>query len=371
MKVGMAIGMLNIGEKPDSQIYHDDCRLADLAEPLNFDSIWSVEHHFTGYAMVPSVTQLMTYFAARTKRVQVGTAVIVLPWHDPVRVAEEIAMLDVLSGGRCIFGFGRGAATVEYDGFRIPMDEARPRFVEAAKIVVGLLANERFSYDGEFFKIPEMSVRPRPISHPEQRFYASSVSPESAEIMAKLGFGVLIVPQRDWESAGQDIQRYRETALATGHAPRAPICLVNVCVSDSRDEAHELAQVHMGAMFGSIENHYHFGDGHLTGVKGYEFYAKMAKTYTKLTDPAVKAKAVDFFISLHAVGRPNEVIEQIAGMVQKTGMDHFVAQFSYGGMPYATCERSMRMFAEKIMPVMKNDSLFHGAEPVRTLEQVN
>src|SRR5487761_1188194 len=92
-------------------------------------------------------------------------------------------------------------ASVEYNGFRIPMEEARPRFVEAAKIVHRALSQERFSYDGEFYKIPEMSIRPRPISHPEARFYASSVSPESAEIMATLGFGVLIVPQRDWDTS--------------------------------------------------------------------------------------------------------------------------------------------------------------------------
>ena len=140
MKVGTAISMLNVGEKPDSAIYQDDLRLGDLAEPLGFDSIWSVEHHFTGYAMVPNVVQLLTYFAGRTKRVQLGTAVIVLPWHDPVRVAEEMAVLDNLSGGRTMFGFGRGAATVEYDGFRIPMDEARARFEEAAKIVIAALS---------------------------------------------------------------------------------------------------------------------------------------------------------------------------------------------------------------------------------------
>jgi alkanesulfonate monooxygenase SsuD/methylene tetrahydromethanopterin reductase-like flavin-dependent oxidoreductase (luciferase family) len=358
MKVGTAIGMLNVGEKPDSQIYYDDCRLADLAEPLGFDSIWSVEHHFTGYAMCPDVVQLMTYFSGRTKNVTLGTAVIVLPWHDPVRVAEQIAMLDVLSRGRCIFGFGRGAATVEYQGFRVPMDEARPRFVEAAKIVVMALSQERFSCDGEFFKIPEMSIRPRPVSHPERRFYASSVSPESAEIMARLGFGVLIVPQRDWDTAGQDVQRYRETALSVGLTPRPPICLVNVSVSESHDEAKELAQVHMGAMFDSIDEHYHFADGHLQGVKGYEFYAKMAKTYAKFSDPQVKDKAVDFFVSLHAAGTPNEVLDQIGSMVRKSGMDHFVAQFSYGGMPYEKCERNMRLFADKVMPVLKNDNAF-------------
>src|SRR5262249_61212728 len=103
-----------------------------------------------------------------------------------------MAMLDLLSGGRTIFGFGRGAATVEYDGVRIPMDESRARFEAAAKIAIKALTNQRFSYDGQFFKIPEMSIRPQPISHPEQRLYASSVSPEAAEIMARLGRGRLI-----------------------------------------------------------------------------------------------------------------------------------------------------------------------------------
>src|SRR5260370_15103826 len=150
--------------------------------------------------------------------------------------------------------------------------------------------------------------------------------------MARLGVGVLIGAQRDWATAGQDVQRYRETALSGGLTPRPPICLVNVSVSESHDEAKELAQVHMGAMFDSIDEHYHFADGHLQGVKGYEFYAKMAKTYAKFSDPQVKDKAVDFFVSLHAAGTPNEVLEQIGSMVRKSGMDHFVAQFSYGGV---------------------------------------
>src|SRR5205085_2327290 len=82
------------------------------------------------------------------RRLSLGTAVIVLPWHDPVRVAEEIALLDILCGGRCVFGFGRGAASVEYEGFRIPMDEARPRFVEAAQIIVKALSNDSFEHEG-------------------------------------------------------------------------------------------------------------------------------------------------------------------------------------------------------------------------------
>ena len=133
MKVGIALNMLCQAGRSDASVVGEHLALGDLAEPLGFDSIFALEHHFTGYAMSPAPTQLLAYYAGRTKRVQLGTAVIVLPWHDPVRVAEQIALLDLLCGGRCLFGFGRGAASVEYEGFRIPMEEARPRFVEAAQ----------------------------------------------------------------------------------------------------------------------------------------------------------------------------------------------------------------------------------------------
>ena len=136
MKIGANVTMINPSGRPDDEVYHDELALIDLVEPLGFDSLMCVEHHFTGFAMIPNNTQLLAYVAGRTKRIQLVTDVIVLPWHDPIRVAEEIATLDVLSGGRTIFGFGRGAAPVEYDGFGVPMAESRQRFKEAAEIVI-------------------------------------------------------------------------------------------------------------------------------------------------------------------------------------------------------------------------------------------
>ncbi|MBI3964704.1 MAG: LLM class flavin-dependent oxidoreductase [Chloroflexi bacterium] len=112
MRVGVALNILSVN-KSDAETFREHLALADLVEPLGFDSLRALEHHFTGYAMSPDPTQILTVFAGRTKRIQLGTAVIVLPWHDPIRVAEEIALLDILCGGRCDFGFGRGAASVE------------------------------------------------------------------------------------------------------------------------------------------------------------------------------------------------------------------------------------------------------------------
>ena len=362
MKVGVALNMLTKEGRSDAEVFAEHMALGDLAEPLGFDSLWALEHHFTGYAMSPSPTQLLSYYAGRTKRVTLGTCVIVLPWHDPVRVAEQIALLDVMSGGRCIFGFGRGAASVEYAGFRIPMEEARPRFVEAAQIVVKALTNDVFSWEGEHFQIPPTSIRPRPISHPERRFYASSVSPESAEIMAKLGFGVLVVMQNEWPIAAADIERYRELARSVGHTPRPPIILTNVSCADSREEAQERAVTYLSRKWDSIDKHYHFSDGHLASVKGYEFYGKMTKTYSKMKDPTFREKATDFYVKIQVVGTPDECLQQLAELRRLTGLDHLVTEFGFGGMPHEQAEQSMRLFADRVVPVLQRDPAF--SDPV-------
>lgn len=360
MKVGIALNILTKPGLSDAAVFAEHMAIGDLAEPLGFDSLFALEHHFTGYAMSPSPTQLLSYYAGRTKRIMLGTAVIVLPWHDPVRVAEEIALLDVMSGGRCLFGFGRGAASVEYAGFRIPMEEARPRFVEAAQIIVKALTNEVFDWDGEFFHIPPTSIRPRPISHPERRFYASAVSPESAEIMAQLGFGVLVVMQNEWPVAAEGIQRYREIAGNVGHTPRPPIILTNISVAESRDEAQERAIKYLSRKWDSIDQHYHFSDGHLATVKGYEFYGKMAKTYSKMKDESFRQQATEFYVKIQVVGTPDDCLQQLAELQRLTGMDHLVTEFGYGGMPHEESEINMRLFADRVMPVLQRDPAFSG-----------
>jgi alkanesulfonate monooxygenase SsuD/methylene tetrahydromethanopterin reductase-like flavin-dependent oxidoreductase (luciferase family) len=358
MKVGTALSILAQPGRPDAALYQEHMILGDLAEPLGFDSLFALEHHFTGYSMSPAPLQLLSFYAGRTSRITLGTCVIVLPWHDPIRVAEQIALLDVMSGGRTLMGFGRGAASVEYDGFRIPMSEARPRFVESAQLIIKALTNDSFEWDGEFFKIPRTAIRPRPISHPERRFYASAVSPESAEIMAKLGFGMLIVMQNEWAKAAEDVHKYRAITASVGHTPRPPIVLTNVACADTREEAREWAMTYLGEKWDSIDNHYHFSDGHLSGVKGYESYGKLAKTYTKMKDPAFRSKATDFYVSIQIAGTPDDCIQQIGELRRLTGMDHLVTEFSFGSMPHHLAERNMRLFADKVMPVLQRDAAF-------------
>ena len=164
MHVGLAAVFQNPGQaRSDFEVYQGELRLADLAEPLGFESVWGVEHHFTDYTMCPDVLQFLTYMAGRTERIQLGSMVVVLPWHDPMRVAEEIAMLDNMSGGRLILGLGRGAGKVEFDGFRQSMDESRPRFVESAQMLLRGLETGFCEYDGTYVKQPRAAIRPAPL----------------------------------------------------------------------------------------------------------------------------------------------------------------------------------------------------------------
>ena len=225
MKLGASIIFQNYfrAEKPDWQLYEEDLALAEMVEPLGFDSLWGVEHHFSSYTMLPDVLQFLTFMAGRTRRVGLGSMVVVLPWHDPVRVAEQIAMLDMYSGGRELtLGFGRGAGRIEYDGFRVPMSESRERFSEAAEIVRLGLAQDVF-LRRQVLPIPEMSIRPHPRrTNLLERFYGAIISPETGDIMARQGMGMLVIPQKAWNEHRKDFDHFKESCAKFGHPAKRP-----------------------------------------------------------------------------------------------------------------------------------------------------
>src|SRR5438093_4571505 len=151
MRVGMTVVFQNPHDgQSDHAVHAEQLRLADLAEPLGFDSIWGVEHHFTDYTMCPDVLEFLTYMAGRTRRVQLGSMVVGLPWHDPIRVAEQVSMLDTMSGGRLVFGIGRALGRVEFEGFRVPMEESRGRCVESAEVILRGLEQADCAHNGPY-----------------------------------------------------------------------------------------------------------------------------------------------------------------------------------------------------------------------------
>src|ERR1700742_2147129 len=163
MHVGMALIFQRRKDGIDDRaVYANELKLGDLAEPLGFDSIWGVEHHFTDYTMCPDVLQYLSYYAGRTRHVKLGSMVVVLPWHDPMRGAEQISVLDQQSDGRFIFGMGRGLGRVEVDGFGVDQNTARERFVESAQMLLEGLERGWCEFDGKFIKQEKRDIRPRP-----------------------------------------------------------------------------------------------------------------------------------------------------------------------------------------------------------------
>ena len=353
MQVGMATIFQNPFERrTDREVYTEELRLANLAEPLGFDSIWGVEHHFTDYTMCPDVTQFLTYMAGKTEHVKLGSMVIVLPWHDPVRVAEQVSMLDHISGGRMILGLGRGIGRVEFEGFRIPMEESRGRFIESAELLIEGLERGYLEYQGEHFSIPRKDIRPRPFKSFKGRTYAAAVSPESLPIMAKLGIGILIIPQKPWELVEQDLavynQVYREVNAA---APPQTVCAGWVFCDEDESRARELAERYIGGYWDSVLRHYEFAGDHLKQTRGYEYYGAFAE---RLKGNGDGAKAsIEFFMNLQIWGTPEQCAEKIADRVRRTNAGTFTGVFSYAGMPWDEAERNLRLFAGQVLPRVK------------------
>jgi alkanesulfonate monooxygenase SsuD/methylene tetrahydromethanopterin reductase-like flavin-dependent oxidoreductase (luciferase family) len=292
MHVGYTAFFQNLtGEHTDEEIYRHELALADLAEPLGFDSVWSPEHHFTNYIMVPNPAQFLTWVAARTTRVQLGAMINVLPWHDPVRLCEEWSVLDQMSGGRAILGMGRGLGRVEFDGFRLDMADSRGQFTEYTAAIIEALETGHIECDGKYLQQKRAAIRPFPARSFRGRTYASAVSPESIDLMAKLGVGLL---------------NYSHSAI----------------------------------------DHYQFYDKGIADIPGYEYYAGISANI----DKHGRDKFARFLAELQVWGTPDEVADKLIDYQKMVGAGGVIAACSYGGMPYDEAEDNMRLFSEKVMP---------------------
>ena len=351
MHVGSSIFFQNFQHKrTDLEVYQNELKLADLAEPLGFDSIWGVEHHFTDYTMCPDVLQFLSYMAGRTERVQLGSMVVVLPWHDPMRIAEQFSVLDHLSGGRAIIGVGRGLGRVEFEGFRLDMSESRTRFAESAKMLVDALENGVAEFDGELIKQPKVDIRPKPYKSFHGRTYAAAVSPESSLALAQLGLGILIIPQKPWSEVENELKAYREIFQEVNGTPAPPPIVVGFtfCHEDE-DRAKEMASEYVGNYWDSIMDHYEFRSDHLKETKGYEYYGKFTEKIEQYGTQDVK----EFFLDLQVWGTPDQCYDKIMSTRGRVGSDSFLAAFSFGAMPYDEVEKSMRLFAKEVLPRLK------------------
>jgi alkanesulfonate monooxygenase SsuD/methylene tetrahydromethanopterin reductase-like flavin-dependent oxidoreductase (luciferase family) len=355
MHVGMGFFFQGGEDRTDHEVYAQQLGFLGEAEGRGFGSIWTAEHHFTRYQMMPNPVQWLTYAAAKTERARLGSMVMVLPWHDPVRVAEEVAFLDTVSGGRAVLGVGRGLGPIEFDNFRLEMGESRQRFTEYAKAISDSLETGVIEADGELYKQPRAEIHPPATASFRGRTYAAAVSPESAEIVARLGYGLMLIAQKPWNTVLEETENYRTLFRElNGEEPPQPV-LVNFTTCDTdAARAKELHDTYTYAYAGSTVGHYDFTNPRLEHVKGYEYYAGLRKNITKHGLPTF----TKFLSDLQMSGTPDELVEQTVERARVLNAGGVINLFDFGGMPADVSRKNFETYAEHVLPRLQETDTF-------------
>jgi alkanesulfonate monooxygenase SsuD/methylene tetrahydromethanopterin reductase-like flavin-dependent oxidoreductase (luciferase family) len=314
--------------------------------------LWTVEHHFTPYTMFPDPLQLLSYFAGRTERIEMGTMVVVLPWHDPIRVAEGIAMLDNMLGGRALsVGFGRGLGRREFAALRVPMGESRERFMEALDVIRHALSEEWFSYDGKFHQIPRTTIRPGARTSGDvllSRFYGSWGSPSSIPVIAESGLRPLFIPQASWDVLSGQLGQFAEVRASIGLEPARPTVAVWVYCAETHEKAEAGARRYLSAYSDSAVRHYELTGSHLKTTPGYEHYGLQSEVLR-----SGHHDSAQMYLDSQIWGTPEGCLERLARVNDVIGADHVVCIVKYGGMPVDEAEASMRLFAQEVVPTAR------------------
>jgi alkanesulfonate monooxygenase SsuD/methylene tetrahydromethanopterin reductase-like flavin-dependent oxidoreductase (luciferase family) len=343
---------------PDYQCVQAALALGDLAEPLGFDGIWFPEHHGTPYGMTPNPIQALTYFAGRTERVSLGTFVAVVPWWNPIRLATQIAYLDIVSNGRyTTIGLGRGVSKGEFAAVGVPREESRQRFNETLDILKLAFSGERFSYEGEIFSFPEMSLRPEPISTDlYDRIYSSSSTAESLEILSRRGMVPLFVGNKPITDAGEEVKLVNTFRAEEGLPPCQPKNVMFMYCVESEAEVTKTEEWIWTANR-DVNVHYGFADAsNFKGVKGYEAYAAREASATAVLASEVgnqkKGGPPGYHASNLLIGTPETVFEKLKAAQEACSFSEVTIVPQFGTMPYESAMESVKLFAAEVLPAV-------------------
>jgi luciferase family oxidoreductase group 1 len=340
MDIGTFLLMQSPSARSSQEIYERGLEQAQAAEALGYRNIWLAEHHFSTYGYLSRPLQLATYIAAKTTTLRVGTAVIVVPLHHPLVIAEEIAMTDVLSGGRLDIGLGRGYQRYEFERFGLKLDSDSQRWDESLDIIVKSFAGKPFSYDGKLFKVPETSLFPQPLQKPHPPIWITAQSQYSLEAAARRGFNVLTggfgVPTERLAEFGGHFKR----VTAEMKPAERPLVGVQRAVYVTKDEADardaaEQARWNMRVTLSLRNNYEQVDNGRAIPV------------------PAKTEPGIDELLDRYLViGTPETVIRQIQRIREVVGISHFNCSFWFGDLDQKRVLRSMELFAREVMPAL-------------------
>jgi alkanesulfonate monooxygenase SsuD/methylene tetrahydromethanopterin reductase-like flavin-dependent oxidoreductase (luciferase family) len=329
----MKIGVLQFFSWPQrraplASVYARALERIEIMDKGGFDAVWLAEHHFSDFSVCPSVHMMGTLAAARTRRLRIGTAVSLAPFYHPLRLAEEVALLDVLSAGRVNWGAGRGFARVEFEAFGVPPEESQSRFHETVEIVLSAWSEERLTFAGKHFSFDGLEVLPKPAQRPHPPVWMAASSQGAIEWAASCGFSILMDPHSSHRQIGEKRRLYGEALTRAGFSEKGR--LIPIARLLALDESAEKAALaaRRGALW--ILDSY-LGSQHRPVLAG-GFAPEGVDPVQRYLDEVI----------LH--GTPEAVLDEILRLKEEIALDYLLcAPLSH---------KSFLLLAEKLLPAL-------------------
>ncbi len=344
----MKFGVLLLFSWPDRRVdlptvYRRALERVEIMDQTGYDAVWLAEHHFTEYSVCPSVHMMAMVAAERTKRLRIGTGISLVPFYNPLRLAEEVAMLDVLSGGRVNWGAGRGYQKAEYQAFDVDPDDSYERFREGVEIVRLAWTEERFSYHGRFWSYDEVEVLPKPLQRPHPPIWLAASSGRAIEWAADHGFSILMDPVSPHKVMREKRDLYEQRLASAGFSSAGrdlPVArLVAVAPTDQR--AREVAAA--GARW-YLESHQKEGQRPVAVAAGPAVQAAEAR-FSPFPVFDAPASELDRFIDDTIIhGSPESCVDQILRLRDEIRLDYLLCA------PLG--HESFLLFTDRVLPAL-------------------
>jgi alkanesulfonate monooxygenase SsuD/methylene tetrahydromethanopterin reductase-like flavin-dependent oxidoreductase (luciferase family) len=321
--------------------------LADEAEALGVDSVWLAEYHFSPISVLSSPITTASAIAARTQRIRIGLAVVLLPLGNPIRLAEDIATLDHISQGRVEFGVGRGTFPDTHDGFNSPYAESRERFDEYLEIILKAWTTERFSFTGKHYHCEDLYVRPKPLQTPHPPIRVGITSEVTFPLVGRMGFPIIINPSRVFalSELGPCIQQYRRAWHDAGHAGTPQVGLrVPLYVAETAERAYEEPKASTMTAVQGLGNRV-AGSASRLGTTG-DWSADAERLRGMTYDDWLRDKVV--------YGTPDVVVERLQQLTKELELTQILYEVNYGRqLPYELQLKNLRLINERVIPEFK------------------
>lgn len=366
----MELGIFQLLSQPegisDREVIEQAFWEVDFAEANGYHTVWVTEHHLSEYGLVGVPSVYAAAIAQRTRRLRIGYGIAVVPMHHPIRLAEEIAWVDHLSEGRLWVGLGPGFSPYEFEAFGVSLDDRTARTDEGFEIIKGLLSNETFSYEGQFWQVPPVTLKPRPYTNPHPPLLLASSGEESLKRAARLGMPALI-GFRPNEELGARIQTYRSVREELGVSEeqiRQEVGLLGVLrrVHVADTDAQALADIVPPLIWYSATGarvHRRSGSTSIDPKTGKRPVTSAAPQAGSLPDgtaaPAAPPSAEEVIRQSEGgmiAGSPETVLRKLLEL-EDLGIGHVIAWMNFGNMTYGKVRHSMELLAREVLPRLK------------------